>query len=46
MSMNKTTYFKLCGGIAVVWTLGLLFVPPFAETVEQLMLWFLSTNAR
>ena len=44
--MNNTTYVKLCGGIALIWTLGLLFVPPFAKTVEQLMLLFLSTNAR
>lgn len=44
--MNNMTYAKLCGGIALVWTLGLLFVPPFATTVEQLMLLFLSTNAR
>jgi hypothetical protein len=46
MTMNNTTYAKLCGGIALVWTLGLLFIPPFAKTVEQLMLVFLSTNAR
>ena len=44
--MNNTTYFKVCGGIALVWVLGLLFVPPFAQLVEQLMLAFLSTNAR
>ncbi len=44
--MNNTTYAKLCGGIALVWTLALLFIPPFAKTVEQLMLLFLSTNAR
>ncbi len=45
-AMNNVTYMKLCGGIALVWVLGLLFVPPFAELVEQLMLLFLSTNAR
>ena len=44
--MNNGTYMKLCGGIAVIWVLGLLFVPPFAELLEQLMLLFLSTNAR
>ena len=44
--MNNITYLKLCGGIALGWGLGLLFIPPFAELVEQLMLLFLSTNAR
>jgi hypothetical protein len=44
--MSNGTYMKLCGGISLVWVLGLLFVPPFAELVEQLMLLFLSTNAR
>ena len=44
--MSNTTYAKLCGGVALVWALGLLFVPPFAQIVEQLMLLFLSTNAR
>ncbi|MDE0887472.1 MAG: hypothetical protein OSB70_18270 [Myxococcota bacterium] len=44
--MKNATYAKLCGGLALVWTLGLLFVPPFAKTVEGLMLLFLSTNAR
>ena len=46
MTMNNVTYAKLCGGVSLVWVLGLLLVPPFAETVEQLMLLFLSTNAR
>ena len=44
--MNNATYAKLCGGVALVWVLGLLFVPPFAQIVEQLMLLFLSTTAR
>lgn len=44
--MNNATYAKLCGGLALVWALGLMFIPPFATTVEQLMLLFLSTNAR
>jgi hypothetical protein len=44
--MSNPTYLKVCGAIAVVWVLGLLFVPPFAELVESLMLLFLSTNAR
>jgi hypothetical protein len=44
--MKTKTYLQLCGGVTIVWVLGLLFVPPFAELVEQLMLLFLSTNAR
>ena len=44
--MTNSTYLKVCGGVVLVWVLGLLFVPPFATLVEQLMLLFLSTNAR
>jgi len=44
--MSNLTYLKVCAGIALVWVLGLLFVPPFAEAVESIMLLFLSTNAR
>ena len=44
--MSNAIYMKLCAGLALAWVLGLLFVPPFAEGLEQLMLWFLSTNAR
>lgn len=43
--MNNATYMKLCAGVGLVWVLGLLFVPPFSELVEGLMLLFLSTNA-
>ena len=44
--MSGPTYLKVCAGIAAVWVLGLLFIPPFAQLVEGLMLLFLSTNAR
>jgi hypothetical protein len=44
--MNNTTYLKLCAGLTLVWVLGLLFIQPFAELIEGLMLLFLSTNAR
>lgn len=44
--MSNRTYLKVCVGITAVWVLGLLFVPPFAQTVEQLLLLFLSTTAR
>ncbi len=44
--MSNRTYVKVCVGVGLVWVLGLLFVPPFSETVEGIMLLFLSTNAR
>jgi hypothetical protein len=44
--MSTSTYLKVCGASAVAWALGLLFVPPFAQAVEGLLLLFLSTNAR
>ncbi len=44
--MKNVTYAKVCGGVGVAWVLALLFIPPFAQLVEGLMLLFLSTNAR
>ena len=44
--MSNATYLKVCIGVTALWILGLLFVPAFSQLVEQLMLWFLSTNAR
>ncbi len=44
--MKTKTYLLVSGTITLVWVLGLLFVPAFSQTVEQLMLLFLSTNAR
>ncbi len=44
--MKTKTYLQLCAGVGLVWVLGLLLVPSFAQLVEQLMLLFLSTNAR
>ncbi len=44
--MSNQTYLKLCAGLAAVWVLGLLFVPPFAQLVESLILLFLSSTAR
>ena len=44
--MRTKTYLQLCAALTLVWVLGLLFVPPFAEFIEQLLLLFLSTNAR
>ena len=44
--MKTSTYLRLCVGATLAWVLGLVFVTPFAEFVEQLMLLLLSTNAR
>ena len=44
--MSASTYIKVCVGSAAVWALGLLFVPPFSQAIETLLLIFLSTNAR
>lgn len=44
--MNMRLYWKVCLVVTLAWVLGLLFIPAFAQLVEQLMLLFLSTNAR
>ena len=44
--MKTKTYLLLCALITLVWVPLLLFVPAVSQTVEQLMLLFLSTNAR
>jgi hypothetical protein len=44
--MKTRSYLVLCGCVAAVWVLGLLAVPAFSQAVEQLLLLFLSTNAR
>ena len=44
--MSNQTYLKVCAAVTVAWVLGLLFLPPFAQTVEQVLLLFLSTTAR
>jgi hypothetical protein len=44
--MKSKNYLILCAAITVIWVPTLLFVPAVSDTVEQLMLWFLSTNAR
>lgn len=43
--MSTKNYLVLCLLIAVVWVPALLFVPAVSNHVEQIMLWFLSTNA-
>ena len=44
--MKTQTYLRLCAGVTLVWVLALLFIEPFAQAIEQLILLFLSTNAR
>jgi hypothetical protein len=44
--MKTATYLKVCAGVSALWILGLLFVPPFAQAIEGIMLLFLSTQAR
>ncbi len=43
--MRMKTYLVVCAAVTLAWVAGLLLVPSFAQTVEQLMLGFLSSNA-
>lgn len=43
--MRTKNYLLLCAAAVACWSLALLYIPAFADTVEQLMLLFLSTNA-
>ncbi len=44
--MKTKNYLILCAAITVVLVVSLLYIPAVSDTVEQLMLVFLSTNAR
>lgn len=44
--MTTKNYLYICASIVVVLPLALLLIPGFSDIVEQLMLLFLSTNAR
>ena len=44
--MRTKSYLILCAIIAVGWTATLLLVPAVSDTVEQLMIAFLSTYAQ
>ena len=44
--MRTRSYLLLCATVTAAWVVALLSVPAFAQTIEQLMLLFLSTNAR
>ena len=44
--MRTRNYLVLCAVVTAAWVVALLSVPAFSQTVEQLLLLFLSTNAR
>lgn len=44
--MDKNNYLKLCGLVAVVTVLSILFIPGLSEFIENELLVFLMTNAR
>jgi Na+/melibiose symporter-like transporter len=44
--MKTKNYFILCAAITATLVFTLLFIPAVSDTVEQLVLLFLSTNAR
>ncbi len=44
--MNLKTYLAVCAIASVIWVIALLAVPGLSDTVEQYLLFFLSTNAR
>ena len=43
--MTTKTYLTLCAATIVVWPLALLYIPGVSDTVELLILLFLSTAA-
>ncbi|MDG2076119.1 MAG: hypothetical protein P8J24_06160 [Arenicellales bacterium] len=44
--MKTKTYLALCAIASMLWVITLLAVPGLSDTVEQYVLFFLSTNAR
>ncbi len=44
--VKTKNYLILCAAITVVLVISLIYVPSVSNTVEQLMLFFLSTFAR
>jgi hypothetical protein len=44
--MKTKNYLILCSVITVVWAATLVFVPAVSDTVEQLMIGFLSTYSQ
>lgn len=44
--MTAKTYRIVCGIVSVLWIIALFAIPGFSDLIEQLLLLFLSTNAR
>ena len=44
--MKTKNYFLLCAVITVTVVLGVLYIPGISDTIEQVVLVFLATNAR
>ncbi len=44
--MRWKTYLQLCCVVTLVWVTALVFIPSLSQLVEQVILLFLSTNAR
>lgn len=44
--MSTKNYLITCGAVSALWLIALLAIPGFSDLVEQVMLLFLSTNAR
>ncbi len=44
--MQTRNYLFLCGAVTLAVVVSLLFIPGLSDRVEQIMLLFLSTNAR
>jgi len=45
-AMKTKNYLILCAVITVIWSATLILVPAVSDTVEQIMIGFLSTYAR
>ena len=43
--MQRKIYLRVLVFLTTIWVLSLIFIPPFSELAEQLMLLFLSTQA-
>jgi len=44
--MTMKNYLLLCALITVVVVVGVLYIPGLSDTIEQVLLTFLATNAR
>ena len=44
--MKTKNYLILCVGITAVLVVSLLYIPVFSDTIEQVVLAFLASNAR